>query len=48
MVTTSIFRRVDLFQVNSILHLFGQWLVEAAIAGVKVHGTNSAGEICVY
>ena len=30
--------------VNSILHLFGGWLVEAALSGVKVHGSGSAGE----
>ena len=31
-------------KVNSILHLFGAWLVEAAITGVKVHGSESNGK----
>ncbi|XP_064621956.1 ral GTPase-activating protein subunit beta-like isoform X2 [Lineus longissimus] len=30
---------------NSILHLFGAWLVEAAIAGVKVHGNQSSNSV---
>ena len=29
--------------VNSVLHLFGQWLVEAALAGVRVHGKVEKG-----
>ncbi len=31
--------------VNSILHLYGAWLVEAALIGVKVHGSVSTGEL---
>lgn len=30
-------------KVNSLLHLFGAWLVEAALVGVKVHGTEKTG-----
>jgi len=29
--------------VNSILHLFGQWLVEAALVGVRVQGKVEKG-----
>ena len=32
-------------KVNSILHLFGSWLVEAALAGVKVFGSEQVGEL---
>ena len=31
--------------VNSILHLFGGWLFEAALSGVKVHGSGPGGEL---
>ena len=30
-------------KVNSLLHLFGAWLVEASIAGVKVYGSEKSG-----
>ena len=30
-------------KVNSVLHLFGAWLVEAAIVGVKVFGQEKSG-----
>ena len=30
-------------KVNSILHLFSPWLIEAALTGVKVHGSTDQG-----
>ena len=30
-------------KVNSIMHLFGPWLIEAGLVGVKVHGSDHAG-----
>ena len=29
--------------VNSVLHLYGPWLVEAGLVGVKVHGSETTG-----
>ena len=34
-------------KVNSILHLFGSWLIEAALTGVKVHGSVDKGRSMV-
>ena len=30
--------------VNSILHLFGAWLVEGSLTGVQVQGSSTKGE----
>ena len=34
---------------NSVLHLFGSWLFDAAFVGVKINTVHkNAGEIIVY
>ena len=31
-------------RVDSLLHLFGAWLVEASLAGVRVRGSDNSGQ----